>query len=804
MLLTNNFAHRVNLSLTALAFSVLLIVASVSYYAMRELMLHNLENNLKHTADLIARQLYIELNTLLETAHTIASNSLVANAIVDNEGRQRYLSNFLKNFSVIANVQTGLAVTDFQGAVYEKSHEFELLIAPKRIAEAVEENRMVTHCEESQAKRYMIVVVPVIFTNTGLPEGALVMQISLSEILIHHQIDDILAIQEEFKHTRPSIQLHVNTPCGKYFSIYRNNIDYHPNLSVSVVLPLIKELKNWHFNIELETHTRLFSKPLQQLLLIYLLLGALLLIIVMGLSHFLAFSLTRRLQALEQNAQKLAQTQPLGGRLDDSGEDEVARLASAFNHVLSHLEEAYEKQEEAKAAEAANRAKSAFIANMSHELRTPLNAILGFAQILSQDTRMPEKQRHQADNIKRGGDYLLSLINDVLDVAKIEAGRFELSPENWRTDVFFEGLEEIFNIRAKQKNIAFHYKPLNTLPAIVNCDEKRLRQIVMNLLGNAIKFTDHGQVTLRVGMAGNNLIIEVADTGIGIAPAHLETIFMPFNQVSDHLHKQQGSGLGLSITRKLVEAMEGELTLTSTLRQGSCFHLCIPVKIVVDKLEAEASRPSVNAYQRQDGAQTPFTLLIVDDIADSREILRAPLQKLGFTVIEAQDGEVAIDCIKHHPIDLILMDLRMPKLDGFATTKRLRNTDKFARIPIIAVSASTFEEDRQQTEAVGCDDFLAKPVHFEQLLRVLSQHLPLSWQYTKPSPPADECGTSLTEAQREDLLKILQQGHIGKLIENLEKIEELSECSGEIKELLALAQSFELNALQRRLQVTQA
>lgn len=287
-------------------------------------------------------------------------------------------------------------------------------------------------------------------------------------------------------------------------------------------------------------------------------------------------------------------------RLHHELEENNARLEQELLE-RQRLEESLRQAKEQ--AEAANRAKSAFIANMNHELRTPLNAILGFAQILENDPSLSEKHRHNVQNIRSGGDYLLTLINDILDLAKIEAGRFELFPQTWKTASFFLSLGELFRIRAQQKGIFFDYQSTTALPAVLSCDDKRLRQVLMNLLGNAVKFTERGGVTLRSTYLDGQLVLEVTDTGIGIPAAQTDKIFQPFSQVGDTAYKQPGTGLGLSISHRLVTAMGGQLRLESKPGEGSTFRVQIPAEAVstLTEVDTQTDPVKISGYQRSPG-----------------------------------------------------------------------------------------------------------------------------------------------------------------------------------------------------------
>jgi len=381
------------------------------------------------------------------------------------------------------------------------------------------------------------------------------------------------------------------------------------------------------------------------------------------------------------------------------------------------------------AAEAASQAKSAFLANMSHELRTPLNGILGYAQILKRGRDLSMAQRDGLDIIQQSGNHLLTLINDILDLSKIEAGKMELHPTQIHFPNFIAGLVSIIRMRAQQKNIRFIYEAGNNLPQGILADETRLRQILINLLGNAVKFTDKGSVTLRVTRQGDRpaclLVFEVEDTGPGMSPDQLEKIFQPFEQIGDAQQRAEGTGLGLAISRQLVEVMGGQLQVTSETGQGSAFRFeaTFPIVEAIAKDE-QASRPEIVAYKGE-----RRMVLVVDDKQENRLVLLGMLEPLGFDIEMAENGQVAVDRVGQFQPDLILMDLIMPVLTGFEAVKMIRQMPEMQDTPIIAVSASVLDMDQVQSQRVGCNAFLPKPVIENELLVWLEKLMSLEWVF---------------------------------------------------------------------------
>lgn len=385
------------------------------------------------------------------------------------------------------------------------------------------------------------------------------------------------------------------------------------------------------------------------------------------------------------------------------------------------------------AAEGANRAKSVFLASMSHELRTPLNAILGYAQILRRAPALGADARRQLETIQSSGDHLLTMINDVLDLAKIEAGTVELHPQPLAPARLLAHLTEVFEPRAAQKGIAFSLRCETPLPEAVLVDETRLRQVLYNLLGNALKFTERGRVELSVGLAPDtssatggiaHLRFVVSDTGIGIAPEQQPKIFGLFHQASDPALAQQGAGLGLAISQRLVRLMGGEITVESTPGAGSRFAFTLPVPLATPPAPAAAARLPV-------GYRGPRRrVLVVDDEAINRDVLRDLLAPLGFLVSELADGEAAVAaCAAPQPPDLVLLDLRMARLDGLTAARRIRAQPGGDAVRLVAISASVFPVDRTEAIAAGCDDFEPKPFRVESLLATLGRVLALEWDY---------------------------------------------------------------------------
>jgi signal transduction histidine kinase/DNA-binding NarL/FixJ family response regulator len=484
--------------------------------------------------------------------------------------------------------------------------------------------------------------------------------------------------------------------------------------------------------------------------------------------------------------------------------------AALLGATLKRDAQALELAQARDAAEAANRAKSTFLASMSHELRTPLNGILGYAQIL-------KRKRLDADTIsglaiiQQSGEHLLTLINDILDLAKIEAGRLELAPTVVRLPQFLDGIIKIIRARAEAKQLRVALETWPSLPEWVEADETRLRQVLLNLLGNAVKFTDRGQVTLSVRAEGRGLRTEssndllspqssvlitfsVRDTGTGIPADELARIFQPFEQAGELSRRAEGSGLGLAISRQLVRSIGGELHVESEVGRGSTFWFEVALPL------AEAALPAAQAHERLiTGYRGPQrTLLVVDDIPSNRAVLAAMLQPLGFTVLQAEDGRQALDVAQQVRLDLILMDRHMPVLSGLEAVQQIRARPDVRQIPIIATSASVAEADQALSREAGYDAFLPKPIVWPQLVALLEQYLRLEWLYAT-EPQAAENSEALVPPPPEELALLCELATIGDIMGLQERAVQLEQRDPQWRpfahRLAQLADRFELEQI---------
>lgn len=479
-------------------------------------------------------------------------------------------------------------------------------------------------------------------------------------------------------------------------------------------------------------------------------------------------------------------------------------------------------------ADRANRAKSEFLANMSHEVRTPLNGILGYVQIMRTSKNLSDKDQKGLSVIQQCGNHLLTLINDILDLSKIEAEKMELAPSNIHLPAFLQGVLEMSSIRAEQKKIAFLHQFDPELPMGVYTDEKRLRQVLINLLGNAVKFTDHGAVTFRTKVIppsssshplqingeihsapGVTLRFEVEDTGIGIHPDEIDKIFNPFEQAGDSRRQAQGTGLGLAISRKILTLMDSNIQVDSELGKGSIFYfdLYLPMVDVWTQALGDSHHGTLVGYRGK-----KHKILIVDDRWENRSVAVNLLQPLGFDVIEAMDGKSGLEIAREHHPDLIIADLVMPVMDGFEMIRQIRQVPTLSDIYIIASSASVFEADEHRSITAGANEFLAKPISAHQLLGMLEDLLKLEWIYEntiEESPQAVAPQVAPFEEPSEHqpmqipaneiLLQVYQLVKVGDLDSVLEKAQAIEQLDGQYRrfanELRQFAEAFQIKQL---------
>ncbi|OQW92992.1 MAG: hypothetical protein BWK79_13490 [Beggiatoa sp. IS2] len=461
-------------------------------------------------------------------------------------------------------------------------------------------------------------------------------------------------------------------------------------------------------------------------------------------------------------------------------ESKNAQLRQLYEQLERRVQERTQELEQARqSAEIASYAKTNFLANISHEFRTPLHGILGYTQLFLQDTNLNPIYQRYISVIHKNGEYLLNLVNDILDISHEETGQISLYSIDFDFSHFLQELIRVFQGYALQKNLTFSYTVSPALPAAVHGDMKRLRQVLSNLLNNAIKFTaPGGTVTFEINVAGELISFQIQDTGVGIAPENLEKIFLPFEQVNDWKIKTEGVGLGLTIAKKLITMMGGQLQVESRLGQGSLFSVELTLPEAVERAKV-ISLQTIIGYEG-----LPRKILVVDDQQQERLILENTLVPLGFEIFTAYDGLEGLGKAKAHSPDLVITDLVMPIMDGFEFTRYLRKLPQFQTIPILAVSSSILESHANSlTEKTpGFNAFLLKPLRQEELLELVREHLALTWVYGQPtSKPARE---NAAMPKPEDLtLPVDLPSELAKTLFDLVLMGDFSEINQYLKQL---------------------
>lgn len=504
----------------------------------------------------------------------------------------------------------------------------------------------------------------------------------------------------------------------------------------------------------------------------------------------------------------------------------VLSLAMTMIIVLWKVQSFEQKQlkKTKQAAEIANQAKSQFLANMSHELRTPLNGILGYAQILNRSQSWGEKEHKGIEIIHQCGNHLLTLIDDVLDISKIEAHKLDLYPSDFHFPSFLEGVVEMICIRADRKGIEFIYQPETNLPTGIIADEKRLRQVLINLLSNAVKFTDTGKVVFQVttfrGKSSQSrddshpfstIEFKVQDTGVGIPAENIDAIFKPFEQVGEHSKRFQGTGLGLAISSQIVNLMGSQIRVESQLGVGSIFSFQAKFPLSVNWVK---SASTIAGKQIIGYTGTQKTVLVIDDRWENRSVLINLLQPIGFVTTEAENGFQGLAKLLELKPDVTITDLQMPVMDGLEMLRQLRAVDNLKNLLVIVSSASVSEIDRHNSIDAGGDDFLPKPVNAQELFKMLDRHLGIEWKYAQTrnieimpkssasdividnpqilSPPLEEL---------EILLALVQRGRLNQLSAKAQQIQQSNQkYISFVKPILQWTEDFEADKIEEFIQ----
>ncbi len=436
--------------------------------------------------------------------------------------------------------------------------------------------------------------------------------------------------------------------------------------------------------------------------------------------------------------QKVIWVQDRGAIIERDEQGNPVHMAGSYIDITDTKEREAKLSQAIEEAESANKSKSTFLANMSHEIRTPLNAIIGFSQLLNRDKSIRGSQKEYVVSINRAGEHLLKLINDILELSKIEAGRLEVKPVNFDLLAVFNNMHLMFKDQARSKQLQLIVEIPEDLPRYVYADENKLFQILVNLIGNSIKFTSEGCVAVRVYVDRineklNRLLIEIQDSGPGISEQEQKKLFKQFEQTAAGINNSGGTGLGLALSRELANLMGGDITLVSQEGIGSVFTVNVEIKEGTPEVSEVVTTKTVTGIKN---SRDVYRVLVADDILDNRQIIGKLLSQVGFETMEAVNGADAIAKFEQWNPHLILMDMRMPDMDGYEATRYIKSTEKGENIPVIALTASAFENEKKNTFADEMQGFIRKPFHENELFDIIGKVLGINYIYEEEKPAA--------------------------------------------------------------------
>lgn len=516
---------------------------------------------------------------------------------------------------------------------------------------------------------------------------------------------------------------------GKYTVFGRPDLKYAGNIMHSdeyheAKIAIMKPLDKFYIAFEKRTQEKVnIAHARVKQLANAVAIAIIVLILLVLLSFFII--LTRIMYPLEslKNAMLRLSKNDMDTKMpehlnDDEVGDMIGSVEIFKQNALQLIHNEESLKQAIKEANIANHSKSVFLANMSHELRTPLNAILGFTKLLEKSENINIQEKDNLKTIKNSGNHLLTIINEILEFSKLEAGKIKIENSDFNLFKTINEIKEMFDIRFQKKNLEFNILIEDNVPEYINGDELRIRQIIINILGNSLKFTKVGSVILRIYLKDNQIYFSIKDSGIGIEESELKHIFKPFEQSKEQKHSKQGTGLGLSISKELSKLMKGNIKLKSKIGEGSEFIFYIKYirsNTIEDIIESEDNIDDNIKYENK-------TVLVVDDIEENRLLLVQLLQQYNIKTIEAKDGSEVME-ILDDTIDLIFMDISMPIMDGYETTSLIRENKLYSLTPIVMVSANIFKEDEEKAYEAGANGFLQKPIDEDKLVEFLTRYL---------------------------------------------------------------------------------
>ncbi len=767
MEITKSLKSKLILRFSLFVGFILISIAVFVGFMLASTMNQELKRTLNSEAEATLRGIEHRISFLAERINQFSQNQFVINSLVDVEGRNIYLPKLVESFNKTGDL-VSTTIVDFTGEPILTTEKLRNFNKPTNLRKALDSGKFLISINKNS--KAIIMVSPIKYYNAS--QGAVISEFDIASILDRTLVK------------RPFIYYKIEGPDG--FLIEEN---YSKNQSyIAVIVDSADEfqyLKELKLSLEIGESKEIYYSRIKETLLK---LSAISLAFLV-LAVFLAFKMGAMMstpilnlcQKIKEGLDKEKKCSPVG-----TG-DELEILAEAFDKQTESLikardqlelkvQERTREFEHAKiAAESANQAKSIFLANMSHEIRTPMNAILGYAQILNRDTRLTEDQILAIKTIFKSGNNLLNLINDILDISKIEAGRMELNSVDFDLKDFIDGLTSMFEITCEKNEIFWEVKNFKEKVS-VSGDEGKLRQILTNIIGNAVKFTEVGGISFSVIQEKNDQFrFEVKDTGKGIPQKSLETIFEPFQQGSEGA-KKGGTGLGLAISKKQIELMGGELSVESEVGQGSTFSVILPLYPAKSEVAERIDR-NLEVIGLAEGYQVK--VLVADDIKENREVLVKLLEGIGMETIEAENGKEACERFREFRPDVTFMDVRMPIMDGLEAISCLRKEFPGEQLNIVVISASVLKHEIEEYRRMGSQEIVIKPFRAEQVFASIKNLLNIEYEYKEIKPDTSFSTSSQIDFSNvrlpieiiEELIKAAHVFNVTALNNSLNKIE---------------------------------